>query len=378
MAAGLIPPAILAQWQQAMARQVMSPGTAAAGFLSPTNALAAWQASQPYATFGAAATPWTAAAPAAVSAAPSVAGGMASAAVPTVMGSTLQAAPTAALPNAGQLAGQQWLAAQAGVPVTGGASGLTSTAANTAAQGGLLSRLFPAGSVTRAGLLKGAGYAGAGLLAGSLVNKANLGGEGSNWDQAASGAVTGAGIGAGIGTAIPIPGIGTGAGALIGGGLGALIGLFGPKQHPYKDGEKAATAEQSRIGTLMSVAGLDANTQNMLWQQYALALAGARDDKGRITKDQVQALDQSLVQSIQGMMVAKQQETMAALAGEKQLQNNMGLMMMALAGGPAGTRLATAVPQLQSALSGRLANAQSAVNAQSSATSNLAQLLQAG
>jgi hypothetical protein len=336
----------------------------------PASALNAWLAAQRSAQ----PVGWTTPA-----AAPTVAKiAAASPGIPNIMGSApgmASAAPSAA-PSVASIPNIMGSAPGAVTTATNAAAALgAANTGNAAGKGGLLSR-FGKPTLGKGALMRGAGWAGAGLMGGQVVNGFNVGGEGSDTDQALTGLTTGAGIGAGIGSVVP--GVGTGVGAVVGGGLGTLIGLFGPKNDPYKGAKKALENTNTRLASMMNIAGLDPFTQQQLYTQYQLAIAAASDEKGRVDKDSILSIDQQMQQAIQGQMLGQQAQTQAQLDQERQVQNNMGLLMMALAGGGGGFRAAQAVPGMQAALEGRLAPLQQMQAQQQQGATDLATLLAQG
>ncbi len=192
---------------------------------------------------------------------------------------------------------------------------------NAAPAAGAASKLFPA---LRGGMPAGAGrfaagslgrgslYGTAGIVGGSIINKANIGGEGSDADQMLTGAATGAGIGAGIGSII-FPGVGTAVGAGIGGIGGALIGKFGPKKSAAKEAAKIDKAAASALAELDAATidlPVDARTAlrdqfiNTIAAQKAMAAAGKDPIKQLAAqliaqKPQIEAAEKARVQQQQ-------------------------------------------------------------------------------
>lgn len=70
-----------------------------------------------------------------------------------------------------------------------------------------------------------AGYGTLGMLGSSILDRTNIGGQNSNWEQGLQGAALGAGVGAGVGSVVPV--VGTGLGALAGGAIGGAAGILG-------------------------------------------------------------------------------------------------------------------------------------------------------
>lgn len=196
---------------------------------------------------------------------------------PASTGATSGLASTLAaqVPQAGRVMTAADLAAGGSLAAPGAAAG-----APAAAQaGGLAAKLRGRlGVIPKGGLMRGAGYAGLGVLAGSATDKLVGEHNNSSWDEAATGAVTGAGVGAAIGSVVPV--IGTGVGALAGGLGGGVIGLLGPKT----GGETPTNQELARqlgvVDQMASKAGLDADTRNLLAMQLQTGRAGVNDQAG--------------------------------------------------------------------------------------------------
>lgn len=178
-------------------------------------------------------------------------------------------------------------------------------------------------ALTKGALLRGGGYGIAGMMGGNLLDSLDLGGHNSNWDRGLSGAARGAGIGAGIGSVVPV--IGTGLGALLGGGAGALINIFGPKG---KSDQQKAAEQNAKLSDLMSMSGIDPSTQQDLQLSYALNLKLAGTDK-KAQAAATQQYQQSILQQValdqqQRAQDRQQQSKMAAIFG---LQNAIGQSM---------------------------------------------------
>lgn len=147
----------------------------------------------------------------------------------------------------------------------------------TAAGGGAASRLWrqtPArptgmgiGRMVSRGVGRGLGGAVAGEL-GAGVAGAVVPGEDSDLERTLEGAARGAGVGAGIGAiGLPIPVLGqltTAGGALAGGAVGGLLGLFGGgKKGGGKAQQKAPTTRQ-QLSRALGVSGLDPDRQRYI------------------------------------------------------------------------------------------------------------------
>lgn len=157
--------------------------------------------------------------------------------------------------GAGAAAGGAGAAAAAGGAGAAGSGGLAAL---------LRSKLTPV--VTRGGLMRAAGYAGAGYYGGQLTDKLVGEHSGTSLDEAATGAVTGAGIGAAAGSLVP--GIGTAVGGLVGAGVGGLIGAFGPKTGYGTTPANAELVKQmGALDKLATQAGLDQDSKQLLAAQ---------------------------------------------------------------------------------------------------------------
>ena len=152
-------------------------------------------------------------------------------------------------------------------------------------------------TLTRSALMKGGGYATAGIIGGGLVNNLNVGGEASNTDRALTGAATGAGIGAGVGSVVPV--IGTGVGALAGAGIGAAYNVFKPRKNAEKEAAKIDASTQKQLAALSAMtADLPEDVREALSSEL---LAGAAAEKAKLTtksKDPVEAMAATLMAQI--------------------------------------------------------------------------------
>lgn len=120
-----------------------------------------------------------------------------------------------------------------------------------------------------AGLVRGVGGLVAGSAASGLVDKINVGGEGSNWDKFASGAAGGAVTGGIIGGFNPVSVIG---GGLIGGAANLLFG--GDKANPAKDFDK-------QVRSALSAVGLEGEQVNSALSQFHTAYDKAQGDDAK-------------------------------------------------------------------------------------------------
>jgi hypothetical protein len=105
------------------------------------------------------------------------------------------------------------LAGAAAAPTQAASSGLLASARNAITAGGTR------GMLTRFGRGAGLGMAG-GVVGGMLDESSLLGGSEGAANDYLSKALKGAGIGAGLATAIPVPGVSTLVGGLVGAGVG--------------------------------------------------------------------------------------------------------------------------------------------------------------
>lgn len=195
----------------------------------------------------------------------------------------------------------------AGAPAAGRAAGLGAklrSAMGLGAGGATLSR----GALMRAG-----GWAGAGLLAGSLEDKLVGEHSGTSWDEAGTGALTGAGIGAGIGSVVPV--IGTGVGALAGGLAGGVVGLLGPKSRGETPTNEELARQLAAVDRMALSAGLDQDART----QLGLQLQAARQTAN--SKDQVKQLSADLQMQI---------PQLTAQATGQRKQEMQALMMQAM------------------------------------------------
>lgn len=182
----------------------------------------------------------------------------------------------------------------------------------------------------RAALMRGAGLAGAGIMAGQLTGSL-FDTEQSYVDEALSGALTGAGIGAGIGSIVP--GIGTGIGAGVGALAGGAIGYFGPKQTGTKAVASETQAQQANLDELLGKYNLSPALQQQLAVQLDTALNGVTSKAevkaiyqqvgsllpGLIQQDQAQQQDAARAAAIYSMLgpIMQQQNTQATQASRE-------------------------------------------------------------
>lgn len=211
-------------------------------------------------------------------------------------------------------------------PEIAGAAAPTLAAEAAGAATGV-SRFAPV--LTKASLAKGSGYAAAGLFAGSMLNKLNARGEGSNTDRALTGAATGAGIGAGVGSVVPI--VGTGIGALTGAGVGAAINVFRPRTSQQS---KLAKLDASTAKQLASLAALTADLPDDLRQAMAdQLLAGAAEEKLKLTtksKDPIEGLAAQIAAQIPAIKAQQRADTQAKLDAQQRqigMQASIGAYM---------------------------------------------------
>lgn len=238
-------------------------------------------------------------------------------AVPSAASAATQALSTAAAGTAGAAP----IAASAAPTLLPGSTApasaaLTGRIAAPAATGFAASKLGSALLPTRgAGLLGGlgkarfAGQAGAGLMlggtAGSLVDKANVGGKGSIWDQFTTGAVGG-------GVAGGIAGAGTGPGAAVTAGVGAVVGGLGNvlgNQLGWWGAKKNPSADTNMVDLAVSQVMHAADTAGLDGQQYAAALRGqAPLFEGKGGKAKLEAAVGQLLQTLPAQAASMQSE----------------------------------------------------------------------
>lgn len=179
-----------------------------------------------------------------------------------------------------------------------------------------LSRLKP--TVTRGGMLRAAGYAGAGIMGRGIVDNMNIGGEGSNWDNILAGGTAGLGIGAGIGSVVPGigTGIGAGVGLLVG---GALEGLFGDKSNRESRMTEAYDTTTGLIRELGTQFGLNDEYMSNIMLSYeaqARMMLESGDEEGlkALTEQMKVGLADTMLQyRMEQEMEAKQNERMLAI-----------------------------------------------------------------
>lgn len=228
----------------------------------------------------------------------------------------------------------------------------------------------------QASLGGGAALAGAGLVAGSLVDKLNIGGENSRADQGLSNALKGAGIGGGIGMALGGP-VGAGAGAIIGGVLdGGLHAIFGNHDSPQTQATKAIDKTNTNIDQLAQQFGVGGTALSDLKLQYQVATSSYMANKDYSgAKDYLKSLSGTLPAAL---LQAKQQQDATNNYNSQvmSMQHEFAPMFSSLFGNAqasnkqmyenavtAANTLQTAAPQLAASITSSAANAQSSANA---------------
>lgn len=164
-----------------------------------------------------------------------------------------------------------------------------------------LMRYVAPGLTGRAALGRVGGYGLLGSAGSNIVDRFDIGGNQSNWEQGLQGAAQGAGLGAGIGSVVPVIGTGVGAaaGGVIGGAVGVLANIFGGDKK-----DKAADPRQI-IGAAITQAQLDPQTTAKILDTYAVQMTFA---KGLDGKDaQTQAENAALQQTSSMILTALQQ-----------------------------------------------------------------------
>lgn len=214
-------------------------------------------------------------------------------------------------------------AAPAAEPLAGAAPGLFARAGARLGMGG--AGAAEVGGAAKLGLGRASIPATAGIFASGIVNKQNIDGEGSNTDQALSGAVTGAGIGAGVGLmGGPFAPISVPVGTALGAGAGALVGLFGKKgASAEKKAAKIDASTQKQLAALSAMtAGLPEDVRDTLASQL---LAGAAAEKAKLStksKDPVEAMAAQLMAQIPQIQA---QQRAAQRAQEESTQRQQAL-----------------------------------------------------
>lgn len=188
--------------------------------------------------------------------------------------------------------GSQFARAAGGLATNPGANGM----ARFLAPGATLGKL-----ASRAGVGAIAGQIGSGL-----IDRTNIGGQNSNWEQGLQGAALGAGVGAGVGSVVPV--IGTGIGALLGGGIGAAGGVIGNLLGGGGGNEKrdaiAAIDNALKPTTrkeLYAIADVDFETRAQINRavDVQLALLKRQHDADRLTDDEYHAARAQLAVQIE-------------------------------------------------------------------------------
>ena len=152
--------------------------------------------------------------------------------------------------------------------VPGRLAGLTNTLRNP---GNLLAgRATGWGAAARMG-----GYGALGTLGSSLIDRTNVGGQNSNWEQGLQGAAMGAGVGAGVGSVFPVVGtaLGAGIGAIGGAGLGVLGNVFG-----WGDGDEPADPRE-QLDSYLSNVNLSTEAQRNIREQFEMEMMFAEESE---------------------------------------------------------------------------------------------------
>ena len=154
--------------------------------------------------------------------------------------------------------------------VAAAASRQAGTAAAQAGPAGVRAAASNMGvNITKAGLLRGAGVAGAGLMASQFIDGMNLGGEQSILDKGASGALLGAGLGGGAAIAL---GLGTGpVGWAALGGAALFAGgraLFGGDDTKLETATKSVNETRETITELAGMYGIEGDALDDIMMPY--------------------------------------------------------------------------------------------------------------
>lgn len=153
----------------------------------------------------------------------------------------------------------------------GGGAGV----AGTEGAAGGLSRFAP--TLSRGALMRGAGYLGAGMLAGNLVEGVT-GSDDGTFDDALRNMAVGAGAGAAGGSLFA--GIGALPGAIVGGATGFAHGLLTGRDDQETEHGRAVQHQTERITEVLNEAGASPELREMVLQQLnvnAATVPGRRD-----------------------------------------------------------------------------------------------------
>jgi hypothetical protein len=124
-------------------------------------------------------------------------------------------------------------------------------------------------NVTRGGLMKGAGAAGAGYMVSQFFDGLNVGGEQSVLDRGGSGALLGAGLGGGAAIALGL-GAGPAGWAALGGAalIGGARALWGGSDTKLETQQKAVTETRDTISELAGMYGLEGDAVDDIMMQF--------------------------------------------------------------------------------------------------------------
>jgi hypothetical protein len=160
--------------------------------------------------------------------------------------------------------------------------------------------------IPKGAMLKGGLYGLAGSVGSSLIDKTDVGGQNSNWEQGLQGASQGAGIGAGLGllggpfAELSVP-AGAAIGGVAGGAIGVLSNVFGGGDD--KEADPQVSGEQVLGKALMNAQIDDATTAKILdTYETRLMFASAIEDEASRKAAEQQALDEAgsfVLQAIQ-------------------------------------------------------------------------------
>ena len=235
-----------------------------------------------------------------------------------VAGSTARAAAAAddAVSVAGRAAASgadDVAAASARSAGTNAAKAGTATIRSTATNMGV--------NVTKAGLMRGAGVAGAGYMASQFIDGMNLGGEQSVLDKGASGAILGAGLGGGAALAL---GLGTGpVGWAALGGAALFAGgrmLFGGDDTKLETATKAVGETRETITELAGMYGIEGDALQDIMMQYDMSTQMLIDQEDT---DGIKNFMAGVTTQLPAMMLQAREEQKAGEQEQMRYQNMM-------------------------------------------------------
>lgn len=252
----------------------------------------------------------------------------------------LASAPTESLASmaaseemaAGQAAAAKALSGAVATETAAGATGAGAATASTAAKGGKLlsgintrlNALAPGlgMEITASSLMSGLSVAGLGLMASGMIDRLNIGGEGSNWDVGISKGIMGAGLGAGGAIALGLSAGPIGWAALGGAALFSLTGIFGPHQSEQSKANKMTDKALATINNLIARPefGIDSYTGQQIRAQFYAATEiykGNKDWKGLETYIQglAQTVPTFLMQAAEKNQAVQQRMKLQAAFG---------------------------------------------------------------